>query len=191
MVAFSDALGLEPVRVHVAASDPLVRAALSALLGRVAGVGVASPSAEVVLWDAGSAERPLPLPGRPTLALVDDVAAAQRALGKGARGAIRREASDATMAAALQAVREGLVVIEPAFHPRPKAEAEPIDPLTAREREVLVLLAEGCSNREIATRLRISEHTAKFHVNAILQKLSADRRTDAVVRAARLGLITL
>ena len=54
-----------------------------------------------------------------------------------------------------------------------------------------MLLAEGLSNKEIATHLDISEHTAKFHVNSILQKLSAQKRVEAVVRAARLGLIEL
>jgi two-component system nitrate/nitrite response regulator NarL len=191
MVAFSDALALEPMRVHVAAADPLVRSALTALLARVAGLNVASASAELVLWDARGGERALPLPGRPTLALVEDAAGAHRTLGLGARGAIRRDAGDVQVAAALQAVRQGLLVLEPAFQPVTRESGPAVEPLTAREREVLVLLAEGFSNKEIATRLRISEHTAKFHVNGILQKLSAERRTDAVVRAARLGLITL
>jgi DNA-binding NarL/FixJ family response regulator len=57
--------------------------------------------------------------------------------------------------------------------------------------EVLHLLAEGLTNRAIAERLHISEHTAKFHVNAILGKLGASSRTEAVVRAARLGLTSL
>jgi DNA-binding NarL/FixJ family response regulator len=56
---------------------------------------------------------------------------------------------------------------------------------------VLDLLAQGLANKHIATRLAISEHTAKFHVNAILQKLGARGRTEAVVRAAHLGLVAL
>lgn len=63
--------------------------------------------------------------------------------------------------------------------------------LTERETEVLTLLAEGCSNKVIARRLGISVHTAKFHVAALLDKLDAIGRTDAVVHAARLGLILL
>ena len=63
--------------------------------------------------------------------------------------------------------------------------------LTGREAEVLALLAEGCSNKIIARRLGISVHTAKFHVAALLDKLDAIGRTDAVVQAARLGLILL
>jgi DNA-binding CsgD family transcriptional regulator len=65
------------------------------------------------------------------------------------------------------------------------------EPLTAREHEVVQLLAQGLSNKAVGERLGISEHTAKFHVNAILTKLDAQTRTDAVVRAARLGLILL
>ncbi len=53
------------------------------------------------------------------------------------------------------------------------------------------LLAQGLSNRRIAERLGISEHTAKFHVNSIIGKLGAQTRTDAAVRAARMGLVLL
>ena len=71
-------------------------------------------------------------------------------------------------------------------------EAEPAGfSLTAREAEVLALLAEGASNKTIARRLGISVHTAKFHVATLLDKLDAAGRTDAVVQAARLGLILL
>ena len=63
--------------------------------------------------------------------------------------------------------------------------------LTPREREVLAAMAEGASNKAIARRLDISFHTAKFHVAAILAKLDADSRTEAVTRAAQLGLVML
>jgi DNA-binding NarL/FixJ family response regulator len=65
------------------------------------------------------------------------------------------------------------------------------EPLTSRELEVLQLLVEGVSNKGIAERLGISEHTAKFHVNSILGELGAQNRTEAVTRAARTGLIIL
>ena len=76
----------------------------------------------------------------------------------------------------------------------PQAQADPtplVEQLTAREREVLQHLAEGLSNKAIALRLGISEHTIKFHVNAIMSKLGAQSRTEAVVRATQLGLIML
>jgi DNA-binding CsgD family transcriptional regulator len=63
--------------------------------------------------------------------------------------------------------------------------------LTPRERDVLVLMAEGASNKAIARRLGISVHTAKFHVGSLLDKLDATGRTDAVAHAARLGVINL
>ena len=64
-------------------------------------------------------------------------------------------------------------------------------PLTPRELEVLTLLAEGMSNKAIARRLGISVHTAKFHVGALIDKLDAVGRTDAVAHAARRGVIHL
>ena len=63
--------------------------------------------------------------------------------------------------------------------------------LTPRERDVLVLMAEGASNKAIARRLGISVHTAKFHVGSLLDKLDATGRTDAVAHAARRGVINL
>ncbi len=63
--------------------------------------------------------------------------------------------------------------------------------LTSRELEVLTLLAEGMSNKAIARRLGISVHTAKFHVGALIDKLDAVGRTDAVAHAARRGVIHL
>ena len=69
--------------------------------------------------------------------------------------------------------------------------AEPVEQLTAREVQVLELLAEGLSNKAIADRLDISDQTVKFHVASISSKLGATNRTDAVRRAVRRGLITL
>jgi len=63
--------------------------------------------------------------------------------------------------------------------------------LTPRERDVLVLMAEGASNKAIARQLGISVHTAKFHVGSLLDKLDATGRTDAVAHAARRGVINL
>jgi DNA-binding CsgD family transcriptional regulator len=63
--------------------------------------------------------------------------------------------------------------------------------LTGRELEVLALLAEGASNKQIARRLGISAHTAKYHVASLLEKLDAVSRTDAVAHAARIGVLHL
>ena len=70
-------------------------------------------------------------------------------------------------------------------------EAMPIEKLSKRQKQLLILLDKGMSNRDIAENLEISEHTVKFHVNAVLGKLGVASRTEAVVRATRLGLIFL
>lgn len=205
-----------PLRLALVAEDPLARGALSRALSDQGGEGLTLAAAgtlaeleaarteppDVVLWDVGlrlsSAEARLEAPelGAPVLALVPDEAAAELALAAGARGALFRDAAPSALLAALHAVAEGLAVFEPTLSPvrvAPRASAPPSgpEPLTPREREVLALLAEGLSNKAIADRLSISEHTAKFHVNAVLAKLGVQRRTEAVVRAARLGWVTL
>jgi DNA-binding NarL/FixJ family response regulator len=66
-----------------------------------------------------------------------------------------------------------------------------IEDLTARERDVLALVADGCPNREIAARLGVSEHTVKFHLASIFGKLGVSTRTQAVRRALEWGLIAI
>ncbi len=141
---------------------------------------------------------------RPVLALVA-IGQALDAVRAGAKGAIRRDAKPGAIAAAIQALHNGLSVLDPAAlanlsTSKSVVQVSPADApsrvaandtLTKRENEVLVLLADGLSNKEIAVRLTISEHTAKFHVNSILQKMNAQKRVEAVVRAAKLGLINL
>jgi DNA-binding NarL/FixJ family response regulator len=100
------------------------------------------------------------------------------------------------LVAAAQAVANGLAVVEPkltsALLPAIDSDDFTLDePLTPREMQVLQRLAEGLTNKAIAQELGISEHTIKFHVNAIMGKLQAQSRTEAVVRAPRLGLIHL
>jgi len=133
--------------------------------------------------------------GLTIVALVADEAAAGAALAAEARGVLARDAPPERVVAAVRAALDGLMVLDPSLAgllQRPAADLDPpVETLTAREAEVLQLLAQGLTNRAVADRLGISEHTAKFHVNAILGKLGAQGRTDAVVRAARLGLIVL
>lgn len=78
-------------------------------------------------------------------------------------------------------------VVSATHGPSPEGSPE----LTPRELEVLDILAEGASNREIAERLGISVHTAKFHVGSILEKLDSSGRTDAVAYALRVGVLRL
>jgi DNA-binding NarL/FixJ family response regulator len=112
-------------------------------------------------------------------------------------GRLPVDASDAQLFIALSALAYGLSVSLPeAIHTQhivaPAAPAlELVEPLTARELEVLELMAKGLANRDIADALGISSHTAKFHVAQILDKTGSATRTEAVRQGLRLGLIGL
>jgi len=122
-----------------------------------------------------------------------------QALQGGIRAVLPREISTDQLAAALQAAAVGLVVLHsaeiPAAFPSGAPASQPLaelpEPLTRREREVLQMLAAGLANKEIAARLNISDHTAKFHVASILGKLGAASRTEAVALGIRRGLVLL
>lgn len=126
-------------------------------------------------------------------------AASAQALQVGVRALLPSEISADQLAAALRAAAAGLVVLHPtevpatfpAAAPASQPLAELTEPLTRREREVLQMLAAGLANKEIAARLNISDHTAKFHVAAILGKLGAATRTEAVALGIRRGLVLL
>jgi two-component system, NarL family, response regulator YdfI len=123
----------------------------------------------------------------------------EQAFKNGVRAVLPREISTQQLQAALQAVAAGLIVVHPAevstLLPTPTSStteiAPLVEPLTKREREVLQMLATGLGNKEIAARLAISDHTAKFHVASILGKLGASTRTEAVAIGIRHGLILL
>ena len=110
-------------------------------------------------------------------------------------GIVSPEATTAELEAAIKAVEQGLIVLPPTLaeqHFTQRAIVdEPAEPLTTREQEVLDLISQGLSNKLIAQRLSISEHTVKFHISSLYTKLGASSRTDAVSRGARRGLITL
>jgi DNA-binding NarL/FixJ family response regulator len=157
----------------------------------------------VVLWDLGWDPTPaleqladLRDYRLPTVALLPDENHAAGAWSAGARGLLLRDASDDDLVTALQTVAQGLACLDPTLaEPLLPAREQPpglmVEELTDRELEVLRLLAEGLPNKTIAQRLGLSEHTVKFHVNAVMGKLGAQSRTEAVVRATRLGLIIL
>jgi len=120
-------------------------------------------------------------------------------LKAGAAAILTRAAGPAEIVAAVKAAASGLSVLPRALlgplldGALAEASLEHSDsaPLTPRELEVLAAMADGASNKAIARRLGISFHTAKFHVAAILAKLDADSRTEAVARAAQRGLVML
>jgi DNA-binding NarL/FixJ family response regulator len=187
----------------VIARDPLVRSGLVAVLsvypGLVLKSALAAPdanvSADVMIWDVSEALAPTAT--SPVLALVNAPQDARLALRSGARGALSRASPAHAIAPAALAVAAGHWVLDDSFADallgagqQPASSPLP-SLLSPREQQVLELLSEGLSNRDIAERLGISRHTAKFHVNAILDKLGATTRTEAVVLAARSGLLRL
>jgi two-component system, NarL family, nitrate/nitrite response regulator NarL len=204
----------------IVAQSPLVRSGLAAILGgspNLRVVAEATPAEAQVLPARGvdlvvcdvpdGAEADAVIDqaprGVPVLALVGAGTHPMKLFHAGARGVLRRDAPADQLSAASVAVASGLCTIDESLiaefvspastPPAVVVTTPPLDPveLTRREHQVLELVAEGLSNKLIGLRLDISEHTAKFHVNSLLEKLEADTRTDAVVRAARRGLLTL
>jgi NarL family two-component system response regulator YdfI len=133
--------------------------------------------------------------------LVDDPETAwvARALRAGARAILPREAEAEEIVSAIQSAHRGMMLLdaptgeELARHVRVEDEqlVAPLEELTAREVEVLRMLGEGLANKEVAARLGISEHTVKFHISSILDKLGAASRTEAVTTGIRRGLIVV
>ena len=119
-------------------------------------------------------------------------------IAAGVNAIIARDAERDPLALAVEAADAGYVLIHPTSA-RMLGDAVPVlrdmpdnvEQLTAREREVLDLMSGGLGNKEIATRLGISEHTVKFHTSSILAKLSAASRTEAVSQGIKRGLIAL
>ncbi len=124
---------------------------------------------------------------------------ALRSLAPRGWGVVSPDAPPEEIGAAVAAVAQGLVVLPRTLTERllqgpvtlGGAVQELVEPLTAREREVLELLGRGLSNKMIGRDLHISEHTVKFHVSSIYTKLGASSRAEAVSLGARHGLISL
>ena len=123
-----------------------------------------------------------------------------RALRAGVKAILPRDALSEEIFSAIQAVHAGFVILDPevtqelarhvhlaSAHRVPAA----LDELTTREIEVLRMMADGLGNKQIASRLGISDHTIKFHISSILDKLGASSRTEAVTLGIRMGLILL
>lgn len=187
------------IRVLVYATSPIARAGLETVLRASANLEViasegATPDVIVADWQRSGEELPQDLldlaPAAGLIVLVDEPA--PELLRAGARGVLSRDAGTAQLIAAVEAVAAGLVVLpaedlEGALAaPRPARLSET---LSVREVEVLGMMAEGLSNKMIAYRLGISEHTVKFHVTSIMTKLNAGSRTEAVTTGIRHGLI--
>lgn len=201
------------IRVLVRSNSPFARAGLEDAIAADPRFAVVRDSPrepdqqpDVILLDgpdAGPARAPSgPVGGHPLnlVLLIDEVSRTEfaRLYQTGVRAILPRDSSSQEIASAIEAVSQNLAALSPEFlegllpaiSEDREADVEYLqEPLTAREIEVLALMAEGAENKEIAMRLKISEHTAKFHVSSILGKLGATSRTEAVTRGYRLGLI--
>ncbi|MEW6405339.1 MAG: response regulator transcription factor [Chloroflexota bacterium] len=140
--------------------------------------------------------------GKPVLLLTDSAEGARALLNSPARawGVLSLNATEDELAAGIRAVAEGLWVGAAGLMSglmRDEARIRPLDgeslsePLTAREKEVLQLMAEGMANKQIALSLGISEHTVKFHLSSLYTKLNVSGRTEAVRKGLGLGLISI
>ncbi|MBN3905504.1 MAG: response regulator transcription factor [Nostoc sp. NMS1] len=209
------------IQVMVVATSPVVRAGLSAVVTtnpRLTVVGSASDldvltrevgqlQPDVVLVDlSGNLQQsvwekllviqedqyPLAM-----IVIVEDLDSIdlETALRSGIRGILPSTSTESEIVAAVEAIASGLLVLHPnaveLLSIREKVVTNPVKSLTPREIEVLVMLGSGLGNKAIAKRLHISEHTVKFHLSSIFQKLSVSSRTEAVALGIRLGLIML
>jgi DNA-binding NarL/FixJ family response regulator len=193
------------ISVLVAAVSFVSRAGLKALVEQTPECAVAGSASssdvvaralelhpDVVLWQLSPEEEAAAalqsLPHQPVLLLTPN--SAQELIRAGARGVLPPDATETQIGIALQAVAADLVVLTPESTTSP-ALSQAASGLTARETEVLRMIAEGLANKEIAHRLGISEHTVKFHVSALLGKLGAGSRAEAISAGIRQGVIML
>lgn len=205
------------IQLLIVAADPLVRTSLAIFFDDIEECKILSATSPalflteseenldidtgLILWDLGWETGELggldfQEFNLPVVSLVADPDQAIEAWNAGARGILSREMEIDDMLAALKATANGMVVLDPGvanslLPTSPRMPDQLQSTPTMRELEVLNLLAEGLTNKAIARQLNISEHTVKFHVNAILNKLDAQSRTEAVVIATRLGFIVL
>jgi two-component system, NarL family, response regulator YdfI len=208
--------GSGAIRVLLASASAVRRAGLEAILEgspsflKLAGVlqgaqTIAQRAVElqpdVVVADLERESSLVMNSGLPVVALIDNPRPTwtAKALRSGVKSILPHEAGRDEIIPAIQAAYAGLVLLDPeiaeALSERiPSATSSVLlehEELTTRELEVLAMLAEGLANREIADRLGVSDHTIKFHISSILDKLGAATRTEAVTLGLRMGLIVL
>jgi DNA-binding NarL/FixJ family response regulator len=184
------------IRVLIADDQRVVREGLTMLVGLIDGVEVVGTACDGADGIAATADLRERLPAARVLVLTTyaDQDAIVPALQAGARGYLTKDASAEQIETAIRAVHAGQTHLDPAVqerlvaavisHPPPPDLSgpgrKPPDGLTAREVEVLALLASGLSNTEIAQRLYLTNATVKTHINRIFAKTGARDRAQAV-----------
>lgn len=192
------------MRIVIVDDHPVVREGLAAALAREFEIVAAFGSAEELLRSRVVADvvlLDLELPGMSGVDAIAQIAAPvlvltayandeqiDAVLRAGARGYLLKGASVADIERAIRAVARGETSIDPRVASRVAALAHQ-PRLSPREREVLALIAEGQSNKEIASALGVTERTVKFHVTSIFNKLGAENRAQAVTIGHQRGLI--
>ena len=202
------------IRVTILSPNHALRVGLREMLNAQADVQVVGEAREVediniretevlVLASVSSARlSELQMDSLGILLLTDDADDVRQLVNSNARawGVISASATDDELAAAVRAVGEGLWVGAPGLvrglmrsmrRGDGAGEEIPVESLSAREKEVLQLMAEGLANKQIALHLSISEHTVKFHLSSLYAKLNVSSRTEAVKRGLGNGLISL
>ena len=174
------------LRIRVHATDQVRRRGLMAML-EASGHVLTDDTPDVELCDLGGATAPLPKEAEaPVVVLTTGSPSGAPA------GVLAPDATAEQLDAALRAVFAGLLVRSTAVSDaRGFAPAEDMPLLTPREREILGLIGEGLSNKEMARRLGISVHTVKFHMEALFTKLDATSRAEAVTKGLRGRVIEL
>ena len=201
------------IRVTIVSPNSALRIGLRELLGRQPDIKVVGETVDlesvnemetevVVLASVSSARI---LESKSTFAilfLTDEVESLRGMLNSNARawGLLSADASEDELVAAVRALGEGLWVGAPGLvkslirlngRRESSSDESLVEPLTAREMEVIQLMAQGLANKQIALSLSISEHTVKFHLSSLYAKLGISSRTEAVKRGIELGLISL
>jgi len=201
------------IRVTIVSPNSAMRIGLRELLSRQPDIKVVGETVdlehvnetetEVVVLSSVSSARVLEnKTSFAILFLTDDVESLRGMFNSNLRawGVLSMDATEDELTAAVRAVGEGLWVGAPSLvgslirlsgRRESSSEDSLVEPLTARELEVIQLMAQGLANKQIALALSISEHTVKFHLSSLYAKLGISSRTEAVKRGIELGLISL
>jgi len=201
------------IRVTIVSPNPALRIGLREMLCRQSDIQVVGEAVDLasvnenetevaVLASVSSARLLESNPPFAILFLTDDIQSVRSMLNSSSQvwGVLSSDTTEDELVAAVRAVGEGLWVGAPALvgdllrntgRRESSSDDSPIEPLTAREMEVIQLMAQGLANKQIALKLGISEHTVKFHLSSLYAKLGISSRTEAVKRGIELGLISL